>query len=111
MYPALNKLTLFVEEDGYIYAALPGQDARRLTRDAGEIWYACDGQTSVSDLVKKLSAKRHQPIKEVLEAVLNFLTHQSDIGFIEIFSEPDFQDVSDHRLDRALAMKRDAQLL
>ncbi|MGO7449483.1 PqqD family protein [Rhizobium ruizarguesonis] len=105
MYPALSKMTLFIEEDGYIYASLPGQDARRLTRDAGEIWNACNGVTSVADLVKNLASKREQPMKEALETVLNFLSHQSAIGFLEIFAEPNFEDVTAHRLDRSLAMR------
>jgi len=100
LYPALSKLTLFVEEEGHIYAALPGEDARRLGPEAAEIWYACNGVTSITDIVTSLAGKRQQPIKEVLEAVFNFLSHQSGIGFIEIYEAPLFEDVIGHRLDR-----------
>jgi hypothetical protein len=99
MFPALSEKILFVDEDGEIYAALPGQDARRLTRESGEIWYACDGVTSVPDLVTALARKRRQPLKETLVAVLDFLSHQSNLGFIEFYTEPHFEDVIAHRLD------------
>ncbi|MGO7449477.1 hypothetical protein ACC668_33115 [Rhizobium ruizarguesonis] len=100
MFPTIGEKVLFVDQDGEIYVALPGQDAQRLTREQAEIWYTCDGATSIPELVAELARIREQPVQDTLETVLNFLSYYSRIGFIEFCSEREFEDVMKNRFDK-----------
>lgn len=102
MYPALNEDVLFVEEDGHVYASLPGEEPRRLTKAASRIWYACDGETAVPDIVRNLAAANGGELSQTLSEVLNFLQYQSETGLIVLFDAASAEPVLARRLDYVL---------
>ena len=98
VYPKLASNLLFVEEDGIIFLALPGQDVERLSRSDSLVCKMCTGGSELNDIVRSYAEIQGIQLAAAFNEVFDLLQDLERRAFIEVCPEISLRPLESWRL-------------